>query len=69
VTDPEVRKKTIEQLKANLMGRRSNVPTLEFLARLNREIGLGWQDYFVASCPAFHALGPKGTDKASGGDP
>lgn len=41
ITDPETRRRAIEQLKANLAGRRSVVPALEFAARINREIGLG----------------------------
>jgi hypothetical protein len=41
ITDPETRRQAIEQLKANLTGRRSVVPALEFAARVNREIGLG----------------------------
>lgn len=41
ITDPETRRRAIEQLKANLTGRRSVVPALEFAARVNREIGLG----------------------------
>jgi hypothetical protein len=41
ITDPETRRQAIQQLKANLTGRRTVVPALEFAARVNREIGLG----------------------------